>query len=275
MVGAVLPHRDEGQVELGAGRAGKLLLRLFGLFLQAAHGGGVAAQVDAVGLLELRHGVLHDPLVEVVAAEVGVAAGGQHREGAVLDLDDGDIEGAAAEVVDQDLLGCFVVEAVGHGCGGRLVDDAQDIQARDAARVLRGLALAVVEVGRDSDDGLRHRLAQIAFGVAADLGQDHGADLLRGQILAVNADPVIGTHVALDAGDGAAGVGRKLALGCAAHQTLAVLGKGHHAGGGALALCVGDDDGLAALDHCHAGVGRSKVDSDHFAHTALSSFLAA
>ena len=78
--------------------------------------------------------------------------------------------------------------------------------------------------------------------------------------------------MALDAGDGAPGVGRELALGRAAHQPLAVLGKGHHAGGGPLALRVGDDDGLAALDHCHAGVGRSKVDSDHFAHICVVLF---
>ena len=267
MVGAVLAHCDEGEIELGREGAGQLLLGLFSLFLQAAHGGGVAGEVDAVRFLELCHRVLHDALVEVVTAQTGIAAGSQHREGAVLDLDDGDIEGAAAEVVDQDLLGCFVVESVGHGCGGRLVDDAQDIQARDAARVLRGLALAVVEVGRDSDDGLRHRLAQIALGVAADLGQDHGADLLRGQVLAVDVDAVVAAHMPLDAGHRPSGVGGELALGRAAHQPLAVLGKRHHTGGGAFALCVGDNDGLAALHHGYAAVGGAKVNTDHFAHS--------
>ena len=161
---------------------------------------------------ELCHGVFHDALVEVVAAEAGIAAGGQHRKGAVFDLDDGDVEGAAAEVIDQDLLGRFVVKAVGHGGGGRLIDDAQDVQACDAARILGGLALAVVKVSGDSDDGLCHRLAQIALGIAADLGQDHGADLLRGQVSAIDMHPVIRTHVPLDAGHRAAGVCGDLAL---------------------------------------------------------------
>ena len=120
-------------------------LAFFGLFFQASHGGGVAGEVDAVRFFELCHGVFHDALVEVVAAEAGIAAGGQHRKGAVFDLDDGDVEGAAAEVIDQDLLGRFVVKAVGHGGGGRLIDDAQDVQACDAARILGGLALAVVK----------------------------------------------------------------------------------------------------------------------------------
>ena len=273
MVGAVFAHRNEGQVQLCAQRAGQLLLGLFGLLFQAAHGGGVAAQVDAVGFLELRHRILHDPLIEIIAAQMGVAAGGQHREGAVLDLDDGDIEGAAAQVIDQNLLRCFVVQAIGHRCGRRFVDDAQHVQPRDAACILRGLALAVVEVGGHRDDGFCHRLAEVALGVAADLRQDHGADLLWGQVLAVDVDPVVGTHVALDAGDGAAGVGRDLALGRAAHQTLTVSGKGDHAGGGAFALGIGDDHGLAALDHCHTGIGRSKVDSDHVAHSACPLFL--
>ena len=63
------------------------------------------------------------------------------------------------------------------------------------------------------------------------------------------------------------GVGGKLALCRAAHQTLAVFGERHHAGGGALSLCVGDDDGLAALHHCHAAVRGAKVNTDHSAHS--------
>ena len=255
-MGPVLAHRDERQVELGRRGAGKLFFGLFGLFFQPAHGGRVPGQVDAVGFLELGHSVFHNALVKVVAAQVGVAAGGQHRERAVFNLNDGDIERAAAQVV----------QAVGHRGGGGLVDDAQDVQARNAAGVLGGLALAVVKVGGHRDDGFRHRLAQIALGVPADLGQDHGADLLRSQVLAVDVHAVIGAHVALDAGDGTPGVGGDLALGRAAHQPLAILGKGYHAGSGPLALRVGNDNGLAALDHCHTGVGGTQVNSDHFAH---------
>ena len=267
VVGAVLAHSDEGQIELGREGAGQLFLGLFGLFFQASHGGGVAGEVDAVRFLELCHGVFHDALVKVVAAEAGIAAGGQHRKSAVFDLDDGDVEGAAAEVVDQDLLGRFVVKAVGHSGGGRLIDDAQDVQARDAARILGGLALAVVKVSGDGDDGLRHRLTQVALGVAAYLGQYHGADLLRSQVFAVDVDAVVTAHMPLDAGHRPAGVCSKLALCRAAHQTLAVFGERHHAGGGALSLCVGDDDGLAALHHCHAAVRGAKVNTDHSAHS--------
>lgn len=40
-----------------------------------------------------------------------------------------------------------------------------------------------------------------------------------------------------------------------AHEAVAGLGEGHHRGGGAAALCVGDDGGLAALHRCHCAVG--------------------
>ena len=93
------------------------ILGLFGLFFQASHGGGVAGEVDAVRFLELCHGVFHDALVEVVAAQMGVAVGGQNFGDAVAHLDDGDIEGAAAQIVDHDLLCLLFIHTVGQ-CGG-------------------------------------------------------------------------------------------------------------------------------------------------------------
>jgi hypothetical protein len=76
-----------------------------------------------------------DALVEVVAAEVGVAVGGLHLEDAVADLEHGDVEGAAAEVVDRDRSRpVLLVEAVGERGRGRLVDDAQHLEAGDACR---------------------------------------------------------------------------------------------------------------------------------------------
>ena len=76
----------------------------------------------------------------------------EHLEDAVLDPQDRDVERAAAEVVDGDEAGVPLVEAVGERRGGRLVDDAQHLEAGDAAGVARRRALRVVEVGRHGDD---------------------------------------------------------------------------------------------------------------------------
>ncbi len=96
-------------------------------------------------------------VVDVVAAQVRVAVGGQDFEDAVLQLQDGDVEGAAAQIVDGDDAFLALVETVGQRGRGRFVDQAQHFEPGDAAGVARGLPLRVVEVGRHGDDGFRHR----------------------------------------------------------------------------------------------------------------------
>ena len=120
-----------------------------------------------LSLLELGHHPVDDGLVEVVAAEVRVAVGGLDLEDALAELEDGDVEGAAAQVEHEDRLVVLLVEAVGQRGRGGLVDDALDLEAGDLAGVLGGLALRVVEVGRDGDDRLGDLLAQVLLGVAA------------------------------------------------------------------------------------------------------------
>ena len=164
MLRPVLVGGDEGQIDLGLGGAGQLDLRLLGRVLQALQRQPVLAQVDALLLAELVGQIVHDALVEVLAAEEGVAVGRLDLEHAVADLEDGDVEGAAAEIVDGDLAGALLLQAVGERGRGRLVDDAQHVEAGDLAGVLGGLALGVVEVGGHRDDGLGHLAAEIGLG---------------------------------------------------------------------------------------------------------------
>ena len=72
---------DIGQVDVGGGHAGELNLGLLSSLLETLHSHLVVAQVDALALLELGNQVVDDALVEVVAAQMGVAGRGQ-------DLDD-------------------------------------------------------------------------------------------------------------------------------------------------------------------------------------------
>ena len=171
--------RDVRQVDLGRGRGRQLDLRLLGGLLEALEGLLVLGQVDALVLLELGQQPVDDALVEVVAAEVRVAVGRLDLEDALAQLQDRDVEGAAAQVVDGDLLVVLLVEAVGQGRRGRLVDDPLDLEAGDPAGVLGRLALRVVEVGRDGDDRLGDLLAEVRLGVRLELLQDHRADLGR------------------------------------------------------------------------------------------------
>ena len=61
-------------------------------------------EVDVRLALELVDQPVDDALVEVLAAQEGVAAGGAHLEQALRQLQDRDVEGAAAQVVDGDEL---------------------------------------------------------------------------------------------------------------------------------------------------------------------------
>jgi len=288
--------RHVGQVDVGLRAVGELDLGLLGGFLEALQREHVLGQVDALVLPELGDDVVDDALVEVLAAEEGVAVGRQHLELLLAvdvgNLDDRDVEGAAAEVEDGDLAVALavLVEAEGERGGGRLVDDALDVEAGDAAGVLGRLALAVVEVGRHRDHGLGHFLAEVVLGGFLHLAQDLGADLRRRDLLAAHLDPgiavvggddLVGHQVdvllhfllgelapdqALDRVQRVARVRHRLALGAGADEDLAVLLVRDDRGRRARALAVLDDAGGVAFHDRDARVGRAEVDADDLAH---------
>src|SRR5918996_1091213 len=93
----------------------------------------------------------------------------------------------------EDRLVGLLVEPVGQRGRGRLVDDALDLEAGDAAGVLGGLALVVVEVRRDGDDRGVDGLAEIGLGVRLELLQDHRRDLRRRVLLAARLHARVST----------------------------------------------------------------------------------
>src|SRR5207244_5916971 len=70
-----------------------------------------------------------NPVIEIVAAERGVAVGGQHFEYATRQLEDRDIERAAAQVINRVSAFGSVVEPVRDRRGGGLVQQSQHWQA--------------------------------------------------------------------------------------------------------------------------------------------------
>ena len=84
-----------------------------------------------------------------------VAVGREDLEDAVFDFEDGDVERAAAKVVDRDGAAILLVEPVGQRRRRGLVDDPQDLEPGQPAGVARGGPLRVVEIRRDGDDRAR------------------------------------------------------------------------------------------------------------------------
>ena len=135
-------------------------------------------------LLEFIDQPVHDALIEVIATEIGIAVGRLDLEDAVADLKDGDVERTATQVVDDDPFVLLLVQTVGEGCGGRFINDPEDILPCDLARIFGGLALAVVEVGRNGNDRFSHFLAEVVLRGLPHLLQNHGGDFRRAVALA-------------------------------------------------------------------------------------------
>ena len=188
MLGTAGVGGQERQIDLGFEQRRKLDLGFLAGFLQALQGHLVFRDVDALVALELLDQPVDDQVVDVIAAQVGVAVGRLYLDHAVADFENRNIEGAAAEVVDRDGLVLLAVEPVGQRGRGRLIDDAHHFEARDLAGVLGGLALRVIEVSRDGDHRLGDLLAQIGLGRFLQLGEDHGGDLRRRLLLAAGLD---------------------------------------------------------------------------------------
>src|SRR5699024_402401 len=124
------------------------------------------------------------------AAEAVVARGGadlNRREVVFIlaDFEQRDVEGAAAEVEDENgLVLLAALEPVGQGGRSGLVDDARDLEAGDLTGVLRRLALGVVEVCGNGDHCIGDLFLQVLLSVVLELLEDACRDLGSGQRLA-------------------------------------------------------------------------------------------
>src|SRR4029077_13543241 len=87
-------------------------------------GDDVGREIDVVLILEFFDDVLKEQLVEVVAAQLGVAVARQDFNNAFLGLNDRDVEGAAAEIIDKDAVQAGILRIVGKRGRGRLIENA-------------------------------------------------------------------------------------------------------------------------------------------------------
>ena len=170
-----------------------------------------------------------DALVPIVATKTGVAVSRLHFKHTVADFKNRNIEGAATEVEHEDcLIDSFFIESVGECGRGRLVDDAQHLEAGDLSGFLGCSALCVIEVGRHGDDGLGDGVTEIGLGIALEFHECAGRNFLSGIGLAIDVDGPVGAHMTLDRTNGSVGVGDGLTLGHFADEDLAVLCECDH-----------------------------------------------
>ena len=290
-------HMDVGQHDLGGRAFGELGLGGGRGLLEPLQRHRVVPQVDRFAPHEIVGHDVDDPLVEVVAPEVGVARRGEYLKRAALDLEDRQIERAAAEVEDHDVAVAPLLDAVGQRRRGGFVDDALHLEPGDLPGVAGGLALGVVEVGGDRDHRLTHRFAQVFFGQTLELTQDRGRDLLGGERFVSDRDLAVVLGLAgdrvgdelffaadfaaaaadetLDGVDRAFGVEHLLIAGGFADDRLAVVEERDHRGHELLAVGRADDLRTAVTVHRDDGVGGAEIDSDDFGHLRVTLMAAA
>mmetsp|Transcript_8363 Transcript_8363/g.13275 ORF Transcript_8363/g.13275 Transcript_8363/m.13275 type:complete len:629 (+) Transcript_8363:30-1916(+) len=163
----------------------------------AAEGTRVVRRILLVLALEVLDAVRHKAVVEVLTAQMGVASSGLHLKDSVVDGQERHIEGASTKIVDKDvpLARGLLLKTIRDSRGGRLVDDAKNVEASDHTGILGGLALGVVEVSRDSDHSVLHVLAEESLSGLLHLGEHHGGDLLRAEGLGLALE--LNLHVRL------------------------------------------------------------------------------
>src|SRR5882757_5568626 len=121
-------------------------------------------------------------VVNVIAAQMGITVGGDDFKNAFMQPENGDVEGAAAEIINCDDAFFLAIEAIGQGGGRGLIDQSQNFQARHASRILRCLPLGVVKVRGHRDHCLGDRGSEIPLRVALKLAQDVGRYFGRGEL---------------------------------------------------------------------------------------------
>ena len=246
------------------------------------------------GRLEVCQHALDQKQIDVVTAKMCVAISRQHLEHTVFNAQDGDVEGAAAEIVDRDDARLPLVQTVGQRSRRRLVDDAEHLEAGDAASVARRRALGIVEVGRHRDDGFVHFGIDITlggkvfFGASLQLTQDECGNLGRRELALAEADAhntarlarhlegqqrrfalhVVDTlaHETFHGVDRAPRVGQQTPLGLASDEDGAVLRGRHDRRHERIVVRVADHDRQAVLDDGDEAVRGSEIDTDDFGH---------
>ena len=253
------------------GRKGKLELLGFALELLV----GILVKhvlVRTRFITELILEVRNNSSIPVTAAQVFIALVADDLdvlEAIVMtERNRGDIESAAAQVVDDNVL-VFIalVATIVDGGSNRLLHRAVHVKAGNLCRSERSLRLGITKISRNGDDATIVAHGHVLRSIEGELLEHISRNLLGGVGLAVNGD---GNGVvaddALNKGRRVIRVNQSIVLGRLTHIVLGgvIRIKVHHRGRGVGALGVLDHHRVTRLvDVREARVGGTQVDADY------------
>ena len=114
------------QVEDGRGLQliGESDLCPFGFQSDRLHMVGMGVQIEAILIENFPDKEICDLAIEVIASEMRVAVSRQDFEDAVLEFQDGNIEGSSAKVIDGNRALGLLLESIGQRGSGRFIDNS-------------------------------------------------------------------------------------------------------------------------------------------------------
>ena len=182
-LGEVVAILERFDLDPGGLLRGQGPLSLLNLPLQLAHGPEVLGSVSPGLLLVELDEVVDNAVVEIFTTKVSITGSGQDFEDTLVNGEERNVESSTTEIVDDDLgFTTLLVKTIRDGGGGRLIDDAEDLETSDSTGILGSLTLGVVEVGGDGDDGVGDLLAEVSLSGLFHLGQNHSGDFFGGEI---------------------------------------------------------------------------------------------
>ena len=157
-----------------------------------------------------------------------VARGSKYLCNAVAHLDDGYIEGSAAQIVNHYLLLLFLIYSVGKSRSGRLVYDTSYVKSCYLSCILCRLTLSIGEVRGNSDYSLCDLLAEVCLRIGLELLKNHCGNFLWSVALSAQSYLIVRTHVTLNGKNGVLIVDNRLSLRDLTYKSVAVLRNAYY-----------------------------------------------
>ncbi len=109
----IFSHCNKGKIDIGGGGGGELNFGLLGSLADTLHGGQIPGQIHPLRPTEFLQQIGGNRSIKIVAAQVVVTGSCENLYDTLSNFDDGDIEGAAAQIIDHNLLRSSMIQAIG------------------------------------------------------------------------------------------------------------------------------------------------------------------
>mmetsp|Transcript_11327 Transcript_11327/g.16686 ORF Transcript_11327/g.16686 Transcript_11327/m.16686 type:complete len:212 (+) Transcript_11327:1267-1902(+) len=211
---------------------------------------------------------------------MGISIGSKNLKYTIVDGQKSNIESSTTKIENKNIgLSSSLVHTVSNGGSGRLIDNTLNLHTGDGTSILSCLTLGIVEVSRNSHNGVLDILSKEGLSSGLHLLKNHSRNLLRGvlrgltslgdlhhRLGSVSNDgvgnellvclnrliSVVATNKTLNIKDGVLRVDGGLVLGGISDKTVTVIHKSYVGRSNTVTLVIGDNLHTSILEDTHA-----------------------